>query len=112
MTEGELTVNVTYNGRAVSLDKPIGECFWETGPADVRWEFHDASTAHDAESFGISWAGGSPFAATAQDGTGTADWTATGNKQNAGDFGYSISVTRTVGPTIEVNAVIRNDTKP
>ncbi|MEW6338705.1 MAG: hypothetical protein ACOY3Y_06055 [Acidobacteriota bacterium] len=112
MAGNELTVNVTYNGAAASLDKPLGECFWETGPANVRWVFHDTSSAHDALSFGISWTGEAPFDATAQDGTGTADWTATGNKEKAGDFGYSVTVTRKVGPSIELNAVIRNDRRP
>lgn len=112
MTESELVVNVTYDGTAVNLDPPTGKCFWETGPANVRWVFRDASSAHDARSFGISWTGESPFATTAQDGVGTADWTASGNTEKAGEFGYSVSVTPKVGPSIEVNGAIRNDKRP
>jgi hypothetical protein len=112
MAEGELIVNVSYDGSAVNVDKPVGECFWETGPSNARWVFHDDSSAHDARSFGISWVGDSPFTATEQTGSGTADWTGTGNRKRAGDFQYSVSVTRKVGPSFEVNAVIRNDKKP
>lgn len=113
--QGYEVVHVTLDGGTVKCDPDPAHCYWDTGPADVRWVFSGVP-GHVRRAV-IEWKEKAPFRghghAPSSGGSHLADLVTTGNTKEKGHFLYSVLLFDESGAQVgSVDPELHNDPGP
>ncbi|MGE5236547.1 MAG: hypothetical protein ACM3O7_09375 [Acidobacteriota bacterium] len=104
-------ITITVKNGVISCQPDPGQCYWATGPADVRWTTQ--SSPSGATLVEVMWKAKSPFSGQSQSGGSLGPITTSGNLQVAGEFGYTVRFIDSQGRVVlQVDPTIRNNDRP